>query len=261
MTSVSILMTAYNREKYIADAIQSVLDSSYATFELIIVDDCSTDATVEIASRFADADKRVKVFVNKKNVGDYPNRNVAASYATGKYIKFLDSDDIMYPHCLEVMVSSMEKFPEAGYGLSATGDCDRPFPVCIVASEAYKEHFGGKTHFNRAPGSSIIKREAFEKVGGFSGLRQVGDFEFWLKIGCYYPLVKFPIDLYWSRLHPDSEKEINTVKEKKMLKKKVLMEIFETEKVPMSPAEKAAALNGMDSDLLGRLKKKILRRK
>lgn len=105
---VSVLMTAYNREKFLAEAIESVLASTLANFELIIVDDCSTDSTVAIAQSYASKDARIKVFVNEINLGDYNNRNRAASYANGKYIKYWDSDDIMYPHCLQVMVSAME---------------------------------------------------------------------------------------------------------------------------------------------------------
>lgn len=257
---VSVLMTAFNRQQYIAAAIESVLASTYKNFELIIVDDCSTDNTVAIAKSYEARDKRVKLYVNGKNLGDYPNRNKAASFASGKYIKYLDSDDIIYPHGLEVMVSSMEKFPEAGYGLSCIGDEDRPFPVSISPAQAYKEHFGNKYHFNRAPGSSIIKKDAFEKMGGFSGLRQVGDFEFWLKIGCYYPLVKFPVDLYWSRLHPHTEKEMNTEKEKAALKKEVLLKTFSKENVPMNKIEKADALKSMQKDFLSRIKEKVLKR-
>ena len=85
---VSVLMTSFNRDKYIAEAIDSVLASTYQNWELIIVDDCSKDKTVEIAKSYEAKDNRIKVYVNKKNLGDYPNRNKAASYAKGKYIKY-----------------------------------------------------------------------------------------------------------------------------------------------------------------------------
>ena len=83
----SVLMTAYNRELYIAEAIESVLASTYQDFELIIVDDGSKDKTVAIAKKYESKDSRVKVFVNEQNLGDYPNRNKAASFASGKDIK------------------------------------------------------------------------------------------------------------------------------------------------------------------------------
>src|SRR5437764_11938447 len=75
---LSVLMTAYNREKYISQAIESVLRSSFADFELIIVDDVSKDNTVGIARNYAHQDKRISVVVNEKNLGDYGNRNKAA---------------------------------------------------------------------------------------------------------------------------------------------------------------------------------------
>jgi len=90
---VSILMTAYNREEYIGEAIESVLKNAYQNFELIIVDDGSKDQTVAIANAYANNDSRIKVFVNEKNIGDYPNRNKAASHATGEFMMYVDSDD------------------------------------------------------------------------------------------------------------------------------------------------------------------------
>ena len=87
---VSVLMTAWNRQEFIAEAIESVLASTYNNFELIIVDDCSTDNTVAIARTYQEQDTRIKIFQNEKNLGDYPNRNKAVSYASGKYIKYLD---------------------------------------------------------------------------------------------------------------------------------------------------------------------------
>src|SRR5664279_4015758 len=93
---VSVLMTAYNREKYIAEAIESVLSSTYTNFELIIVDDGSKDNTVNIARRYELQDSRIKVYINTTNLGDYPNRNHAAGFAIGKYIKYIDADDAIY---------------------------------------------------------------------------------------------------------------------------------------------------------------------
>jgi glycosyltransferase involved in cell wall biosynthesis len=132
---VSVLMTAYNRERYISEAIESVLNQSYKNFELIIVDDCSSDKTVEIAKQFELKDSRVKVYINNINLGDYPNRNKVASYATGKYLKYLDSDDVMYSYCLDVMVSAMERFPEAAFGLSSIDEEKHFLPIEIIFQE------------------------------------------------------------------------------------------------------------------------------
>lgn len=247
---VSILMTAFNREQYIAAAIESVLASTFSDLELIVVDDCSSDRTVEIARNFEAKDQRVKVYVNEKNLGDYHNRNKAASYAKGIYIKYLDSDDIMYPHCLEVMVNAMEKFPEAGYGLSCTGDSFKPYPVSISPHDAYWEHFNGHNHFDRAPGSAIIKKAAFDAVGGFSGERMIGDNELWMKIGRYYPLVKFPVDLYWARTHEGQESQSDYAKTYHLLRKKIFAEAFAHADCPLSEAEKTSILQKMKKQSL-----------
>lgn len=203
---VSVLMTAYNREAYIAEAIESVLSSIYENFELIIVDDCSKDNTVSIARDYEQKDARVKVFINEHNLGDYQNRNKAASLGQGKYIKYIDSDDVMYPHCLSVMVYAMEQFPEAGFALSAMHDAAKPYPVLLSPREIYLEHYNGYTHFHRAPGSALIKKEVFDDIGGFSGERMIGDVDMWYKMSMYYPMVKTVNDLYWDRQHNSQER-------------------------------------------------------
>ena len=184
---VTVLTTTYNREAFIAAAIESVLSSFHSDFELIVVDDCSSDNTVGIARKYEKLDKRVKVYVNEKNLGDYVNRNKAAAYASGKYIKYLDSDDLLYPHGLQVMVYSMEQFPESGFGVCSKGeDFPNPFPICLAPRETYLEHFRGYGHFFRSPGSAIIRKSAFDKVGGFSGKRYTGDMELWFKLAQKY---------------------------------------------------------------------------
>lgn len=207
---VSVLMTAYNREKYIEEAISSVLNSSFRDFELIIVDDSSSDSTLEIAEHFASQDSRIRIFRNERNLGDYPNRNRAAKYATGKYLKYLDSDNVIYPFGLEVMLNCMEQFPEAGYGLSSESDPQRPFPVCASPREAYLDNFFGSFgYFGRAPDSSIIRRSAFESVGGFTGKNLIGDLELWMRLSQRFPVVKMPAYLGWDRVHEDQQKNID----------------------------------------------------
>lgn len=220
---VSVLMTAYNRRQYIADAIESVLASTYRNFELVIVDDCSGDGTAEIARQYEKTDTRVRVFVNEKNLGDYPNRNHAASLAKGKYLKYLDADDFMYPWALQVIVEMVEKFPEAGLGLGALPDDRAPFPILVKPREFYIEGLQKYHHFDRAPGSMLIKRDVFNKIGGFSGRRMVGDYEFLFKIGRYYSVVKLPLDTYWNRLHSGQESKTDYARKNyKKLREEVL---------------------------------------
>lgn len=236
---VSVLMTAYNREKYIAEAIKSVLVSTYTNWELIIVDDCSIDQTVSIAKSFAGIDDRIKVYVNEKNIGDYPNRNKAASYAIGKYIKYLDADDMLYFYSLELMVNYMMRYPDAKFGLSSKVDDSTPFPICIAPYAIYFEHYHGYGHFDRSPGSAIIDLDAFKAINGFSGKRYIGDREFWFKIARTYQMVKLPFDLYWNRIHEEQEGQTEGAKKYtsqlvKQIEKEALLHID----CPLSKKEK-----------------------
>jgi len=199
---VSVLMTAYNREKYIAEAIESVLASSHTNFELIIVDDGSSDSTVNIAKRYEAKDNRIKVYINEKNLGDYFNRNKAASYAQGKYLKYLDSDDMIYPWGLEAMVMCMEKFPEAGYGLMSYG-LPQPaiYPILVPPEKAFKYFYFKFALITMGPSGAIFTREAFNSVNGFSGKPYVGDGEMWIKMGSKFSMVRMPLDLIWWRQH------------------------------------------------------------
>src|SRR5262245_32512875 len=115
---VSILLTSFNREDFLAASIESVLAQSFGDFELLIVDDRSTDATVEIARKYEHLDSRVRLVINERNLGQFANRNHSASLASAPLLKFHDSDDLMYPHCLSVMVPAMRSMPQAGFGLS-----------------------------------------------------------------------------------------------------------------------------------------------
>ena len=205
-TKVSILTTVYNRDKYLAACIESVLASSYQDWELIIVDDVSTDTSVAIAKSYEQKDDRIKVYINDKNLGDYPNRNKAASYAKGKYIKYLDADDLIYPHGLEIMVNTMEQFPEAALGISQKVVEDvKPFPFVMEPKETFTREFLMRGVLGLGPTGTIIRRDVFEKLGGFTGTRYIGDTEMWYKIALAYPVVKMQDELIFWRQHDDQE--------------------------------------------------------
>jgi glycosyltransferase involved in cell wall biosynthesis len=199
-------MTCYNREKYIASAIESVLASSYSRFELIIVDDGSKDETVKIAKQYEAKDERIKVFANDANLGDYPNRNKAAAFAKGKYIKYVDSDDYIYPNGLGIMVNNMEKFPEAGFGLcSIKPDSERPFPFMLNPKEAYEYHFFGPGLFHKGPLTAIFLKSAFDSMGGFKEDRMISDTDMWHRMALKYSLVLMPDGIVWQRRHEEQE--------------------------------------------------------
>jgi glycosyltransferase involved in cell wall biosynthesis len=119
--SVSIITPTYNSERFIAETIVSVQAQTYQDWEMIIVDDCSTDKTAEIVSSFQEKDSRIKYFYNSTNKGSALSRNLALQKAKGKWIAFLDSDDIWHPEKLEKQIEFMTK---NNYHFSYTNYCE-----------------------------------------------------------------------------------------------------------------------------------------
>jgi len=109
MPSVSCLMPCYNNAEYLTEAIQSLLNQTYKDFELIIVNDGSTDSTDEIMDYFVKKDKRVKYFKNKKNEGIAKTRNIAFKHSKGEYIAIIDADDIYAPSKLKDALTAIKK--------------------------------------------------------------------------------------------------------------------------------------------------------
>ena len=112
---VSVIMPSYNTAPYIEETVQSVLNQTYKNWELIIVDDCSTDETDDILSKFTD--ERIRIYKNEKNSGAAVSRNKALREARGRWIAFLDSDDLWSPNKLEKQIAFMKT---NGYSFSYT---------------------------------------------------------------------------------------------------------------------------------------------
>lgn len=106
---VSVIMPNYNSEKYIKDSIESVLNQTYSNLELIIVDDISNDSSIKIIKEFVKSDKRVKFYQLDEKGGASKARNLAISKAKGKYVAFLDSDDLWKKEKLEKQINFMEE--------------------------------------------------------------------------------------------------------------------------------------------------------
>ncbi len=199
---VSVLITVYNREKYIAAAIESVLAQSYENFELIIVDDGSSDGSVEIIRSYTH-DSRIKFNPNSRNIGQFKTRNRAAALANGKYLKYVDSDDVIYPHCLEVMVHLMERFFQAGMMLCAWHGSDPFYPIELTPNDFYRRQFIKKIPLSNSPLTSIFKKDVFLEAGGYDTEHWPlsADWELLLKIGRMATVVLGPTGLGYYRIH------------------------------------------------------------
>lgn len=137
---VSVIMPSWNTSNFIAESIQSVIDQTYENWELIIVDDCSTDNTDEVVAEFTD--KRIRYFKNEKNSGAALSRNRALREAKGEWIAFLDSDDLWNPDKLEHQINFMN---EHGYTLSYTeyekiDEESKPLRIYVSGPEKVNKH-------------------------------------------------------------------------------------------------------------------------
>ncbi len=105
---ISIAMATYNGEKYLAEQLDSILAQTVQDFELVICDDCSTDGTVRILEEYMQKDSRIKVFVNKENLGFVKNFEKAIKLCSGEYIALSDQDDVWLPEHLEILMRNIK---------------------------------------------------------------------------------------------------------------------------------------------------------
>jgi glycosyltransferase involved in cell wall biosynthesis len=137
---VSVLTPVYNGEPYLAECVESVLAQAYENWEYVIVDNCSTDATFEIAQRYAERDGRIRVFRSTQHVGVIANHNLAFRNmpVDAKYCKVVQADDLLFPECVSRMVAVAESHPSVGIvasysllGAKVRGD-GIPYPTEVV---------------------------------------------------------------------------------------------------------------------------------
>ena len=202
---VSILMTTYNREKYLAEAIDSVLASTYENIELIIVDDDSKDNTISIAKNYMEKDCRIKLFINESNLGDYPNRNKAASYASGEFMMYVDSDDTLISDTVEKCLELILKFPHVGFGIYYPEKGIEDAYV-IRSKDALKRQYFKSAFLQVGPGGIFLRRSFFERIGKFpEKYGPANDMYFNVKAASYTDALILPFPLVFYRRHEDQQ--------------------------------------------------------
>jgi glycosyltransferase involved in cell wall biosynthesis len=224
----SICIPTFNSEMYLEECLQSVLHQTIENFEVIIVDNCSTDKTLDIAQKYASLDNRVRVIQNTCNLGLVGNHNRCLELAQGEWIKFVHSDDFITPDCIDSMISASQ----ADTLLVA---CARNYKFEQEVGEKEKEFFlkhlsewsvsrfipaGGNlpaTEFSQAfldcllmniigePTATLIRREAFYRFGVFnSNLNGNIDLELSTRIGVNAGITYVPDVLVTARIHENS---------------------------------------------------------
>jgi glycosyltransferase involved in cell wall biosynthesis len=193
-TKLSVCIPVYNGENYIEQTIDSVLSQSFTDFELIIVDNRSTDKTVARIQRYNDA--RIRLIQNQSNIGLIPNWNKAIENATGEYIKILPADDYIYPECLKVQCSILDMDTEHKISMvcARRNIIDETGKIIINRGFSRKEiNISGFDAINKnvrsggniiGEGASVMfRKKILEKTGVFnSDIFYVLDIDLWYKI-------------------------------------------------------------------------------
>lgn len=185
---ISVLMPAYNAEKHIEEAVKSILNQTFKDFELIIIDDNSTDNTWQIIQKFK-SDKRVKLFRNEKNIKLSKTLNKAITLAKGRYLARMDADDISYPERLELQFNFMEKHPAVGI---VGGTMDIISEDCqFIAKRMYHQTDNEirKHIFRYSPYSHpliMIRAAVLQQSGVYDNIyNPAEDYELYFRIGMY----------------------------------------------------------------------------
>jgi glycosyltransferase involved in cell wall biosynthesis len=194
MPKVSVIIPSYNHEKYVAEAIQSVLDQTFQDFEIVITDDGSSDKTVEVIKNFEDP--RIKLFCFEINQGGTAAANNCIRNSTGEFIAMLSSDDVFLPDKLEKQVKFINKSPQVGavFGyaqiINEEGKdlCDDKNYYCQIFRQENKTRHHWLNHFFYKGNclchpSAMIRRECYNQVGLLDErLMQLPDFDFWIRL-------------------------------------------------------------------------------
>ena len=185
MKKVSIIMSIYNCENTLDEAIQSIVNQTYKNWELILCDDGSKDNTYKIALKYSKQFPNIQVYQNKKNMGLNYSLNKCLQYAEGEYIARMDGDDISLPERLEKEVAFLEEHSE--YAIVSTPmkyfDAEGIFKVGKSKGEPLVTNFAKGTPFCHAP--CMVRGEAYDAVKGYTESPKrirVEDWDLWIKM-------------------------------------------------------------------------------
>ena len=226
MPRLSILIPAYNAEKFIAKTIDSVLAQTYTDWELIIVEDKSTDNSYRIIKQYeARCPEKIKAFQNDTNLGMMLNWNKGIDLCKSELFVKLDADDIWQPTFLEKSIKILDKFPEVGLVFTKYVNIDKLDKI-IPDTEIELPDFANERPFSTIPlvqqghlkmlsysilqqGLSVMRRAIFDEIGKYRYLitkktQAATDSEFYFRVGLHYKIFCINETLYHYRMHTTS---------------------------------------------------------
>lgn len=206
---VSVCIASYNHAEYVGLAIESILAQTYKNYEIIVVDDGSSDNSLEILNSYAQKfSERVQVFTheNRENRGISITTNLAIEKSKGKYIALIGSDDIWEKNKLSLQIEVLEQNPRVGVVYSKAKTIDsRGKVIGAIVGENFKKNRDQLAQimakdFIPAP-TAVFRRECFDRLGGFDENLVCSDWEMWLRILAHWEMafVDEPLVLY--RVH------------------------------------------------------------
>jgi hypothetical protein len=205
---VSVVMSVYNGERYLREAVESILNQTFTDLEFIIVDDGSTDSTWQILTAYAAQDPQIVLIRNEENIGLTRSLNKGLGLARGMYVARQDADDVSWSTRLQDQIQFMEQYPEVGLVGSAFELIDetgrRLGVVKLPTGNAQlQESLRSANCF--CHGSVMIRRQCLQKVGGYREVFAMAqDYDLWLRIAEQFDLGALTQILYRSRLNADS---------------------------------------------------------
>ena len=203
---VSVIIPVYNRELYVEEAIYSILNQTIQDFEIIVVDDCSTDQSYEKVNKIKD--NRITLLKNEKHLGVSISRNKAIALARGEFLTFMDSDDISSLNRIEKQVDFLRNNPEfqaCGCWLQCFG-VDNHIIKHLQRHEEIQSQLLLKNSMSL--GATTVKRSAFERISFDPEKLHVEDYDYWIRSAWLCRFTNLQEVLYYYRTH---EKQVSTL--------------------------------------------------
>jgi glycosyltransferase involved in cell wall biosynthesis len=201
---VTVFIPVFNREHYIGDAIESILAQTFSDFEILLVDDGSTDSSTEKIRSFSDP--RIRLVCNEKNLGIPKTRNKGVELARGQYMAMLDSDDLAYPHRLKKQVAFLDNHPEYAQIGSWCRMMDAQGRILnkIKRQPTQPDDIHAQFLFRCAMSNrSIMARTAILQEYGYrNDFPRCQDYELHVRLAKHYKLGNLPECLVYGRIHP-----------------------------------------------------------
>lgn len=177
--AISVIIPLYNQGEYLDECIHSVMAQQFTDFEVIIVDDCSTDNSYQIAQNLAEQSSKIRVYKNEKNRGVCYTRNKAISYANGEYIVPLDADDRIHDEYLNEVYSNKDK-ADIIYTNTVK------FGTVSSIDNKIEYNFEELKKWNLINVTAMFKKSHWQEVGGYDeNIKNLEDWEFWLRMGMF----------------------------------------------------------------------------